>query len=104
LQLKLLLFQCSNKGLNQGDALLSLFWATHEKFLVTMLLEFLRFLTKCAANTFTELQINSGLARVEIGEAFSAQVFYLREEFLELSCATGEIVNHGDFGTRSELL
>lgn len=104
MKLKPLLFQCSHKGLNQGDALLSLFWAAHEKFVVTMLLEFLGFLTKCTANTLTKLQINSGPACVEIGEAFSAQVFYLREEFLELSCATGEIVNHGDFGARSELL
>ena len=104
MQLKLFLFQCSNERLNQGDALLSLLWAAHEKSVVTMLLEFLGFLTKCAADTFTELQINSGPARVEIGEALSAQVFYLREEFLELSCATGEIVNHGDFGASASLL
>jgi hypothetical protein len=104
LQLKLLLFQCGNKGLNQGDTLLSLLRAVHKKSAVTMLLEFRGFLTKCAANTFTEFQLNSGSPRVEIGEAFPAQVFHLCEEFLELSCATGEIFKHGDFGARSELL
>ena len=104
MQLKLLLFQCGNKGLNQGDALLSLLGAAHEKSVVTMLLEFRGFLTKCAANTFTELQLNSGPTRVEIGEAFPAQVFHLCKKFLELSCATGEIFNRGDFGASASLL
>jgi hypothetical protein len=69
-----------------------------------MLLEFRGFLTKCAANTFTELQLSSGPARVEIGKAFPAQVFHLCEEFLELSCATDEIINRGGFGAGTELL
>ena len=104
MQLKLLLFQCSNKGLNQSDALLSLLWAAHEKSVVTMLLEFRGFLTKCAANTFTELQLSSGSARVEIGKAFPAQVFHPCKKLLELSRATGEIINHGGFGSSASLL
>ncbi|MGH7216582.1 MAG: hypothetical protein ACREIG_05045, partial [Nitrospiraceae bacterium] len=97
-------FQRGNKGFNQGDALLSLLWAVQEKSVVTILLKFRGSLTECAANTFTELQLNSGPARVEIGEAFPAQVFYLCEKFLKLSCATGEFVNHGAFGARASLL
>ena len=104
MQLKLLLFHCGNKGLNQGDALLSLLRGVHEKSVVTKLLEFRGFLTTRAANTFTDLQLNSGPTRVEIREAFPAQVFHLCEEFLELSCATGEIFNHGDFGASASLL
>ena len=69
MQLKLLLFQRGNKGLNQGDALSRLLSIAHEKSVVTMLLELRGFLTKCAANTFTELQLSSGPARVEVGKA-----------------------------------
>lgn len=104
MQLKLLLFQGGNEGLNQGDALPRLLRAAHEKFAMTMFLEFLGFLTKYAANTFTELQLSSGPARVEIGKAFPAQVFHLCKKFPELSCATGEVFNHGDFGASAELL
>ncbi len=104
MQLKLLLFQCGNEGLNQGDALPRLLRAAHEKFAMTMFLEFRGFLAKCAANTFTELQLSSGSARVEIGKAFPAQVFHLCKKFPELSCATGEVFNHGEFGASAELL
>ena len=98
MQVKLLLLQCGNKRLDQGNALARLLRAAHEKSVVTMLLEFRRFLAKCAANTFTELQISSSPGRVEIGKSFPAQVFHPCKEFLELSCATGKIINHGGFG------
>lgn len=104
MQLKLLLFQGGNERLNQGNALPRLLRAAHEKFAMTMFLEFRGFLTKCAANTFTELQLSSGSARVEIGKAFPAQVFHLCKKFPELSRATGEVFNHGDFGASAELL
>jgi hypothetical protein len=68
-----------------------------------MRLEFRRFLAKRAANALTELQLCPGPGRVEIGEAFSAKVFHLCEEFLELSGATGEIFNRGSFGPRARL-
>ena len=68
-----------------------------------MLLEFRGFLAKRAANALTELQLCSGPGRVEIGEAFSAKVFHLCEEFLELSNATSELFNRGGFGARTEL-
>ena len=68
-----------------------------------MLLEFRGLLAKRAANALTELQLCSSPARVEIGEAFSAKVFHLCEEFLELSGATGEIFNRGGFGARTDL-
>ena len=104
MQLKLLLFQCGNERLNQGDALPRLLRAAHEKFVMTMFLEFRGFLTKCAANTFTELQLSPGPACVEIGKAFPTQVFHLCKKFPELSYATGEVFNHGDFGASAELL
>jgi hypothetical protein len=72
LQVKFLLFQCSNKGLNQGDALPRLLRAVHEKSMVAMLLEFRGFLTERAADALTELQICPGPGRIEIREAFSA--------------------------------
>ena len=70
---------------------------------MTMLLEFRGFLTKRAANALTKLQLCSGPARVEIGEAFSAQVFHLCEEFLELSDPTSELFNRGSFRPQARL-
>ena len=103
MQVTFLLLKRGNKGLDQGDALLRVLRAAHEKSVVPMLLEFWGFLAKRAANALTELQLCSGPARVEIGEAFSAKVFYLCEEFLELSDATGEFFNRGGFGARAGL-
>ena len=63
-----------------------------------MLLEFRGFFAKRAANALAELQLCSGPGRVEIREAFSAKVFHLCEEFMEISNATGELFNRGSFG------
>lgn len=68
-----------------------------------MLLEFQGLFAKRAVNALTELQLCSGPGRVDIGEAFSAKVFHLCEEFLELSDATGELFNRGSFGPRTGL-
>ena len=65
---------------------------------MTMFLELRRFLAKRAANTFAELQLCSCPGRVEIGKAFSAQVFHLCEKFLEVSNTAGEFFNRGGFG------
>ena len=75
----------------------------HEKSVVPMLLEFRGFLAKRETNALTELQLCSGPARVEIGEAFSAKVFHLCEEFLELSDTTGELSNRDSFGPQARL-
>jgi hypothetical protein len=104
LQVKFLLLQCGNKGSNQSDALSLLLGAPHEKSVVTMLLKFSRFLTKYAANALPELQLGSGPGGVEIGKAFSGQVFHSREELLEFPCPTSEIINHGGFGATASLL
>jgi hypothetical protein len=103
LQVTFLLLKRGNKGPDQGDALLRVLRAVHEKSVVPMLLEFRGFVAKRAANALTELQLCSGPARVEIGEAFSAKVFHLCEELLEHSGATGELFNRGGFGARAEL-
>ena len=71
--------------------------------MVPMLLEFRGFLAKREANALTELQLCSCLTRVEIREAFSAKVFYLCEEFLELFDTAGELFNRGGFGARAGL-
>ena len=101
MQVKFLLLKCGNKGFDQGDTLLRVLRAVHEKSVVPMLLEFRGLLAKRAANALTELQLCSGPGRVEIGEAFSAKVFHLCEEFMELSNATGELFNRGSFGSRA---
>ncbi|MGH7147478.1 MAG: hypothetical protein ACREIJ_06200 [Nitrospiraceae bacterium] len=103
MKITLLLLKRGNKGLDECDALLRLLRATHEEFVVSMLLEFRGFLAKRAANALTELQLCSGPGRVEIGEAFSAKVRHLCEEFLELSDATGELFNRGSFGPQAGL-
>ena len=103
MQVTFFLFQCGNERLDQSDALPRLLRTVHEKSVVTVLLEFWRFLAKRAANTLTELQLCSGPGRVEIGEAFLAKVFYLREEFPECSDATGELFNRSSFGTGAGL-
>jgi hypothetical protein len=103
LQVTFLLLKCDNKGLDQGDALQRLLRAVHEEFVVPMLLEFRGLLAKRAANAFAELQLCSGPGRVEIREAFSAKVFHLCEEFMEISDATGEFFNRGSFGARAGL-
>ena len=101
MKITLLLFKRGNKGLDECDALLRLLRAVHEKSMVPMLLEFRGFLAKRATNTLTELQLCSGPARIEIRKTFSAKVFHLREEFLELSDATRELFNRGSFGPRA---
>ena len=68
-----------------------------------VLLEFRGFFAKGATDALTKLQLCSGPARVEIGEAFSAKVFHLREEFLEVSNSTSELFYRGNFGPRSRL-
>ena len=98
MQVKFLLLKRGNKGLDQGDALLRVLRAVHEKPVVPMLLEFRGFLAKRAANALTELQLCSRLGRVEIREALSAKVFHLCEEFLEVSYTTGELFNRGGLG------
>src|SRR5262249_36076026 len=95
LQLQVLLVQWGHKGLDQGNALSLLLRAAHRKSVVTMLLVFRRLLSKCAAKAFTKLQLSSGPSRVEIGKTFAGQVFHSGKKFLELSCATSEIINHG---------
>ena len=103
MQVKFLLLKRGNKGFDQGDALLRVFRAVHEESVVPMLLEFRGFLAKRAANALTELQLCSRLGGVEIREAFSAKVFHLCEEFLELSNTAGELFNRGGFGARAGL-
>ena len=98
MQVTFLLLKCGNKGLDQGDALLRVLRAVHEEFVVPMLLEFRGLFAKRSANAFAELQLCSSPGRVEIGEAFSAKVFHLCEEFMEISDATGELFNRGSFG------
>ena len=98
MEVTFLLLKCGNKDLDQGDALLRVLGAVHEEFVVPMLLEFRGLFAKRASNALAELQLCSGPGRVEIGEAFSAKVFHLREEFLELSDATGKFFNRGSFG------
>jgi hypothetical protein len=97
-QLKFLLLKGDNKCLNQGDALLRVFGTAHEEFVVPVLLEFRGLLAKCASNAFAELQLCSGPSCIEIGETFSAKVFHLGEEFLELADSASQLFNGGSFG------
>ena len=69
--------------------------------MVPMLLIFRGLLAKRAADALTELRLGSCYCRVEIWEAFSAKIFHLREEFMEISGATGELFNRGGFGART---
>jgi len=62
-----------------------------------MLLEFWRFFTERASNAFTELQLDPRPGRIEIRKAFSAKIFHLCEEFMELAGATGELFDRGSF-------
>jgi hypothetical protein len=87
-----------NKGFNEGDALLRTLRGIHEQSVMAMLLELGGFLAKRTANALAELQLCSGSSRVEIGEAFSAQVFHLCEKLLEVSNAAGKLFNCGGFG------
>jgi len=103
LQVTFFLFNRGNKGLDQGDALLHVLRTVHEEFVVPMLLEFQRLLTKRAANALAELRLCSGPGRVKIGEAFSAKVFHLCEKFMQLPGTTGELFNRGSFGPRAGL-
>jgi hypothetical protein len=70
---------------------------------VPVLLEFRGFFTKGSTDTLTKLQLCSGPGRVEIGEAFSAKVLHLREEFLEVSNSTSELFYRGSFGPHARL-
>ena len=101
MQVSFLLLNLGNKRLDQGDTLPRVLRTVHEKSMVPILLVFRGLFTERAANALTELQLCSRLARVEIREAFSAKVFHLREEFLELPDATGELFNRGSFGPRA---
>jgi hypothetical protein len=103
LQVSFLLLNRGNKRLNQGDALPRVLRAVHEKPMVPMLLVFRGLFAKHAADALTELQLSSRYCRVDIWETFSAKVFHLRKELLEIPGATGELFNRGGFGTRTEL-
>ena len=92
------LLKRGNKGLDEGDTLLSSLRGVHKKSVVSMLLELRGFFAKRPANALAELQLCSSPGRVEIGETFSAQVFHLCEIFLEVSNAAGELFNRGSFG------
>jgi len=97
LQVTFFLFQCGNERLDQSDALPRLLRTVHEKSVVTVLLEFWRFLAKRAANTFAKLQLCPSPGRVKIREPFSAYIFHLCEKFLELTDTTGEVFNRDSF-------
>ena len=71
--------------------------------MVPMLLVFRGLFTKRAADTLTELQLCSCYCRVDIREAFSAKIFHLRKELLEIPGATGKLFNRGGFGARTDL-
>jgi hypothetical protein len=101
LQVTSLLLKCGHQGFDQGDAQLRVLRAVHEELVVPMFLEFRGLFAKRAANALAELQLCSGPGRVEIGEAFSAKVLHLGEEFLEHSDAMGELFNRGGFGPRA---
>jgi hypothetical protein len=101
LQVTFFLLKRCNKDFDQGDALLRVLRTVHEEFVVPMLLEFRGLLAKRAANALAKLQLCSGSGRVEIRETFSAKVFHLCEEFLEISDATGEFFNRSSFGPRA---
>lgn len=103
MQLTFLLLKRGNESLDEGDALLRLLRAVHEEFVMPMFLKFRRLLAKRAANALTELQLRSCPGRVKIGEAFTAKVFHLCEEFLEISDTTGELFNSGSFRPRTGL-
>lgn len=103
MQVTFLLLKLGNKDLDQSDALLRILRAVHEEFVVPMLLEFRGLLAKRAADAFAELQLCSGSGCVEIGEAFSTNVFHLREELLEVSDATGKLFHRSGFGPRAGL-
>jgi hypothetical protein len=103
LQLTFFLLKRGNKGLDQDDTLLRACGAVREEFVEPMHLKFRGLFSKRAAKALADLQLCSGPGRVEIGEAFSAKVFHLREEFLELSDATGGLFNRGSFGLRAGL-
>jgi hypothetical protein len=98
LQVSLLLLDRSNKTLDHGDALPRVLRAVHEKSIVPMLLELRRLLAKRAADALAELQLCSCYCCVDIWETFSAKVFHLRKEFLEIPDAAGELFNRGGFG------
>lgn len=101
MQITFFLLDRRNKGLDEGDTLPRVFRAVHEKSVVPVLLKLSRLLAKRAANTLAELQVGSRLGRIEIGETFSAEIFHLREKFLEVSYPTSKIFNRGDFGPRA---
>jgi hypothetical protein len=101
LQVPFFLLKRGNQVFDQGDALLRVLRAVHEKSMVPMRLVFRGLLAKRAADALTQLQLCSCYCRVEIREAFSAKIFHLREEFLEISSATGELFNRGGFGART---
>ncbi|HSQ52509.1 MAG TPA: hypothetical protein VLL94_14755 [Nitrospiraceae bacterium] len=101
MQIQFFLLQCGNQRLDQRDTLPRLLGAVHEKSVVAMLLEFWRFLTERASNAFTELRLYPSPGRIEIRKAFSAKIFHLCEEFMELSGATGELFDRGSFRPRA---
>jgi hypothetical protein len=68
-----------------------------------MFLEFSGFFTKRSTDALTELQFCSGSGRIYIGEAFSAKVFHLCEEFLKVCDTTGKFFYRGGFSPQAGL-
>ena len=103
MKITFLLLKRGDKSPDECDALLRLLRTAHEELVLPMFLELGGLLAKRTTNTLTKLQLCSGPRRVKIGEAFSTKVFHLREEFLKVSDAAGELFCRGGFGPQAGL-
>jgi hypothetical protein len=99
-----LLLKPGNEILDECNALLRFRRVTHEKFVMPVFLELRGFLAKRSTDALTELQLCPGSSRIEIGEAFSAKVFHLREKFLKVSDTTSEFFYRGGFDPQAGLV
>jgi hypothetical protein len=60
-----------------------------KKFVVAVSLEFRRFISEGSPDALAESKFRAISGRIAVGKAFPSEIFYLREELLELlDCAS----------------
>jgi hypothetical protein len=88
-----------DQALDHSDALGHLNFIGRAQLEVLVVLEFLRTLAECVAQTFSKLEFGLALSSIPIGEALSAKVIDCRKKFLKLRDSKRDLLDLNGFGS-----
>jgi len=84
LQLKLFIFQRGHECFDEGQALFGFLSVADKEFVAAMILEFRRLISEGSPDAFTDSKLRTSSGSIAVGKAFSSEIFYQCEDFLEL--------------------